>query len=143
MGGPEQPVGGNFRTAHRVNEGIMTIRRLLGRALGALALAASTLTLAAASGQNTGVTIVNDNDNTMVRLFVNQRQVLNAPVGPGQSVWIDANDGRGACVVVITAWYDDRSSTVGQVDVCQVAQYPASARGIPICPGDARCKGPT
>lgn len=112
----------------------MTIRKILG----ALALAASTLTLTAASG-GTGIVVVNDYSRPMVRLFVGNRQVLNGPVAPGQSVSVDA--GGGGCVVVMTAFYDDRSQTVGQVNVCQVAEYPASARGIPICPGDARCKG--
>lgn len=116
----------------------MTFRKAITVAL----LAATTLGLAAfASGGDLGLSVVNDSDRTMVRLFVGRNQVLNQPLAPGQSVWITADDGNGNCDVVLTSMFDDGSRTTGRVNVCQVSQYPASARGIPMCPGDARCKG--
>ena len=102
------------------------------------ALAASALALAAASG-GTAFEVVNDSSHNLVRLMVGRRQMLDGPVAPGQSVTVDA----GACQVTVVAVYDDGSRTVGQVNACQAAQYPSTARGIPICPGDARCKGQT
>ncbi len=115
----------------------MFIRRLLIAAvLAPLALGVA----AFASGGDLGLMVVNDTGQTMVRLFVGRNQVLGQPLAPGQSVWITANDGNGACDVVMTSMFDDGSRTSGRVNVCQAAQYPASARGIPMCPGDARCK---
>jgi hypothetical protein len=116
----------------------MIIRRLLTAAV----LATLSLGLTGfASGGDLGLSVVNDSGRTMVRLFVGRNQVLDQPLAPGQSVWITADDGNGNCDVVLTSMFDDGSRTSGRVNVCQVSQYPASARGIPMCPGDARCKG--
>lgn len=82
--------------------------------------------------------VVNDNNRNLVQFYVNDRQVLGSAVGPGQAVMIDANDGRG-CSAVLTAVFDDGSTKSARTNVCQVAQYPATARGIPYCPGDPRC----
>ena len=88
---------------------------------------------------NTEVVVVNDNNRAMVQLYVGARQVLGAPVAPGQSVRIDANEG-GGCVATITAVFEGGAVKAGQINACQVGQYNATARGIPFCPGDPRCK---
>jgi hypothetical protein len=106
-------------------------------AAGVLALAAAVAAHAFVSG--TGIVVVNDYHRPMVQFFVGQRQMLGQPVGPGQSVIIDAGDGR--CNVVVAAVFDDGMRQSSPVNVCAIAQYPATARGIPNCPGDPRCKG--
>lgn len=87
----------------------------------------------------TGIVVVNDYHRPMVQFFIGQRQMLGQPVWPGQAVVIDAGDGR--CNVMVTAVFDDGARKASQVNVCAIAQYPATARGIPFCPGDPRCKG--
>jgi len=110
-----------------------------------LALVAG-LAVAAAAGaawaQDKRLVVVNDNGRTMVGFYVNNQQVLGQAVPPGQAVMVDASlGGGGGCQRTLTAVFDDGTSKQGTANVCQVGQYPASARGIPFCPGDPRCKG--
>lgn len=116
----------------------MPITNRLAAAAASVALGASFLA-GLAWAQDMRMVVVNDNSRTMVQFYVNDRQVLGGAVGPGQAVQVDANDGRG-CSAVLTAVFDDGTSKSGRANVCQVAQYPATARGIPYCPGDPRCK---
>lgn len=116
-----------------------TLRRATAVA-AALAVASSAAGAALAWAQpDMQVVVVNDGNRPLVQFYVNDRQVLGSAVQPGQAVMIDANDGRG-CSAVLTAVFDDGASKASRVNVCQVAQYPATARGIPYCPGDPRCK---
>lgn len=115
------------------------IRQRVTAVAAALAVGASALA-GHAWANNTGLVVVNDNSSPMVQFYVGNRQVLGQAVGPGQAVSIDANDGRSTCNVMLTAVFADGSMRTGQANVCAVAQYPATARGIPFCPGDPRCK---
>jgi len=113
-------------------------RRAAGLAAAFLLAASSAAPALAASG-DTSVVVVNDSNVDMVQLYVGRDQVLGGPVAPGQAVRIDPGPGRG-CMARITAVFADGTSQASMVDACQVGQTNATARGIPICPGDARCK---
>lgn len=112
-------------------------KRIAAFAAGLAVLAAAAVAQAYVSG--TGIVVVNDYHRTMVQFFIGQRQMLSSPVPPGGAVTIDAGDGR--CNVMVAAVFDDGTRKASQVNVCAIAQYPSSARGIPFCPGDPRCKG--
>ena len=87
------------------------------------------------------VVIANDGGRTLVQFYVGERQMLKGPVAPGAKVEINGAEGGGGCVNTARAVFDDGSQAIGAVNVCTMEEYPATARGVPFCPGDPRCKG--
>ena len=114
-------------------------RRIAAAAAGLAALVFASGAMAFASGGNSNIVVVNDNVRPMVQFYVGRQQVLSQPLYPGQSFQVNADEGRG-CRVRLTAVFDDGTSASSEVNACLLAQYPATARGIPFCPGDPRCK---
>jgi len=110
------------------------------RAAGAAVLLGLAV-VGAAWASDKKVVIANDGGRTLVEFWVGERQVLRGPVGPGAKVQINGAEGGGGCVKSARAVFDDGSQAIGVVDVCAMSEYPATARGVPFCPGDPRCKG--
>ena len=116
------------------------LRKRIGALAAVAALAAAATGPAAAQPQDMRMVVVNDSAAALVQLYVGRRQVLGQPLGPGLSVTIDGNDGQRGCQKDVTAVFSDGTTKTSSVNVCAVGQYPATARGVPQCPGDTRCK---
>ena len=107
------------------------------------------------------------NDGVFVVMSVQARtgrswsgNLLTAPVEPGQTVELSIPEGRPRCIVDLAINTDTRSMSVVLHDqnICEqprfaVAAYfdpmdlpgmgrfrPGLERGVPLCPGDVRCK---
>lgn len=94
-------------------------------------LAASLLLPLAAHAADRRVTVVNASANTMTRLYaspaqgqqVDEDMLGDTILKPGQSAQLSVGDGSDACVYNFKATFDDDTTRVRKVDVCEVRTY--------------------
>lgn len=107
------------------------------------------------------------NDGEFVVMSVQARtgrtwsgNLLAEPVVPGETVQLSVPEGRPRCIADLAINTDSRSMSVvlHDVNICEQPQFTVAAyfdpmdlpgrgrvnpgleRGVPLCPGDARCK---
>lgn len=118
--------------------------------LGGLLLAGLLAGAALAQDADRRVQVVNDSGATLTRLYVSnpdraawEEDILGQNVlTSGQSVTINADDGSGACVFDVKAIFDDGTEVIQSgVNICAITAFSLGGeRGVPMCPGDARCR---
>jgi hypothetical protein len=88
----------------------------------------------------------NNTDQTIARLYSVDRLggeavLYGEPIAPGATAVIDDDSGR--CRLELSALYTDGSVyEIGSVGICDAIPhftYSPVNRGVPLCPGDARC----
>jgi len=129
---------------------LSTTQRVISGVAAAVVLAISGLALAQGAGDGRGrkLKIRNPTGDAIVTVYVVPAGVHamaadaldGKGVKPGRSATVDLSGGSGCLYDITAIGASGEAYQIEGYDVCAAGEFRIGDRGVPICPGDPRCR---